>query len=174
MNDAIIGGVIAAAAGAVFGIVTSLCLERRREKAKRLTVVEAILTETVENLKICKSPKMRKKWWLSSFKLEAYHAYKGQILFLPLEVVRQLVAAAIALEAENVVVQMHQSRHIHVEGLDRKSKSLPEDLTKQLEFVKDELIKWRAKNTLSLVFRVRRRLRNFVSQNRKNSKLNHS
>jgi len=147
MSGTIIGGAIAAVIGIVGGIITGLWLERRHEKAQRLTIVEAILTETVENLTICGSPKMRKMWWLSPFKLEAYHAYKGQILFLPRAILTELIAAALVMERENVVIQMHQSRQVYVEGVDRKPKPIPEYLTKQLEFVKDELIKWRKEHT---------------------------
>jgi hypothetical protein len=147
MTAAIIGGAIAAVIGAVAYAIVGLWQERRHEKAQRLTIVEALLTETVENLTICGSPKMRKMWWLSPFKLEAYHAYKGQILFLPRAILTQLIAAAFVMERENVVIQMHQSRQVYVEGVDRKPKPIPEYLTKQLEFVKDELIKWRKEHT---------------------------
>jgi hypothetical protein len=147
MTDAMIGGAIAAVIGAVGYAIVGLWLEHRREKAQRLTIVEALLTETVENLTICGSPKMRKMWWLSPFKLEAYHAYKGQILFLPRAILTQLIAAALVMEGENVVIQIHQSREVHIEALDRTPKPIPEYLTKQLEFVKDELIKWRKQKT---------------------------
>lgn len=147
MTDVIIGGAIAAVIGAVGYAIVGLWLEHRREKAQRLTIVEALLTETVENLTICGSPKMRKMWWLSPFKLEAYHAYKGQILFLPRAILTQLIAAALVMEGENVVIQIHQSREVYIEALDRTPKPIPEYLTKQLEFVKDELIKWREEHT---------------------------
>jgi len=135
MIDTIIGGVI-----------TGLLLERRREKAQRLSIVEAILTETVENLTICNSPKMREMWWLSPFKLEAYHAYKGQLLFLSPKVIGQLIAAALFMEGENIIIQTHQSREGFGQPVDKEPKPIPEYLTKQLEFVKDELIKWRKKH----------------------------
>jgi hypothetical protein len=146
MNDAIIGGAIAAAIGIVGGAITGVWLEHRREKAKRLAIVEAILTETVENLTICGSPKMRKMWWLSPFKLEAYHAYKGQILFLPRAILTQLITAALVMEGENIVIQTHQSREGFGQPVDKEPKPIPEYLTKQLEFVKDELIRWRKKH----------------------------
>jgi hypothetical protein len=146
MSGTIIGGAIAAVIGIVGGAIIGVLLERRREKAKRLTIVEAILTETVENLTICGSPKMRKMWWLSPFKLEAYHTYKGQLLFLGHTILTQLIAAALVMEGENIVIQMHQSREGFEQPVDKEPKPIPEYLTKQLEFVKDELIKWRKKH----------------------------
>jgi hypothetical protein len=143
MSDALIGGAIAAVIGALAYGGVALCQERGREKARRLAIVEALLTEAVENLTICGSPKMREMWWLSPFKLDAYHAYKGQILFLPRAILTHLIAAALLMEGENVVIQIQQSREVYVEALDRIPKPIPDYLTKQLEFVKDELTKWR-------------------------------
>ena len=146
MNDAIIGGVIAAGAGAAFGIITSLCLERRREKARKLTIVEALLTEIAENLTICGSPRVREMWWLPAFRLQAYHAYEGQLLFLPTAALSRLISAALVMEGENIIIQMRQSREGFGLPVDKVPKPIPKYLTNELEFVKDELIKWRNKH----------------------------
>jgi len=147
MIGTIIGGAIAALIGAVGYAIIGLWLEHRREKAKQLAIVNALIVETAENLMVCKSPRIREMWWLSPFRLEAYHAYKGQLSFLPKKVCTQLVAAAIVMGGENVVIQMHQSREVRIEALDRTPKPIPDYLIKQLEFVNKELRKWRAEHT---------------------------
>jgi hypothetical protein len=146
MTNAIIGGAIAAVLGAVGGAATGLLLERRREKARKLAIVEALLTEIAANLTICGSPRVREMWWLPAFRLQAYHAYEGQLLFLPTAALSRLVSAALVMEGENIIIQMRQSREGFGLPVDKESKPIPEYLTKQLEFVKDELIKWRNKH----------------------------
>src|SRR4030042_1752736 len=72
MNDAIIGGAIAAVIGLVGGFVTgiiaSVWQERRREKAQRLAIVDALIVETAENLITCKDFETLDLWWTRSFK----------------------------------------------------------------------------------------------------------
>jgi len=147
MNDAIIGGAIAAVMGAVGYAIVGLFLERRREKAQKLTIVDALIIETAENLTICTSPKIREMWWLAPFKLEAYQTYKGQIFFLSEKVRLQLVAAVLVMEGCNVIIQTRLSREGFGQPVDEKPTPIPEYLIKQLEFVNEELRKWRGKHT---------------------------
>lgn len=142
MIDALIGGAIAAVIGAVGYAIIGLRLERRREKAQQLAIVNALIVETAENLMVCTSPRIREMWWLSPFKLEAYHAYKGQMFFLPRKVRTQLIAAVLVMEGENVIIQTHQSREGFGQPVDKKPKPIPEYLIKQLKFVNKELRKW--------------------------------
>ena len=133
--------------GAVGYAITHLLLERHRGKAQRLTIVDALLTETVENLAICTSPNIREMWWLAPFKLEAYRAYKGQLWFLPTKVLTQLIATVIVLEGCNIIIQVYQSREGFGQPVDKKPTPIPEYLIKQLEFVKEELTTWKKEHT---------------------------
>jgi len=174
MIDAIIGGAIAAVIGAVAYAVTGLWLERRHEKAQRLTMIDALITETAENLTICKTPVTREKWWAAPYKLEAYHTYKGQFDFLPEDVRIQLVDATFFMESCNNIIQMLQLRVALGQPIGKELTPPAPVLIEHLEFVNEELLKWRAKHSRSLWFRIRRRLRNFILKIRKNSKLSHS
>jgi hypothetical protein len=174
MTDAIIGGAIAAVIGAIGGVITGLLLERRREKTQRLTIVNALVIETSENLVICKDFEERELWWTVSFKLEAYDSYKGQLFFLPEDVRVRLVNTALAMQESNTITQVLQQAAAFGQNFPTKPMSTPKELIEQLEFINKELRKWRAKQSRSLVFRIRRRLRNFTSKIRNNSKLNHS
>jgi len=174
MTDAIIGGAIAAVIGALGYAIVGLWLEHRREKAKQLAIVDALIIETVENLTICTTLIARKMWWWAPFKLETYHTYKGQFFFLPQKVVIKLVETAFSMEGANIGMQIHVSRVDYKQLVKEKPLEPVPELIKELKFVNKELQKWRAEHTLSLVFRVRRRLRNFPSKNRKNSGLTHS
>lgn len=174
MTAAIIGGAIAAVIGALCYAIAGLCLERRREKAQKLAIVDALIIETAENLVTCTSTTTRKMWWMTRFRLETYNAYKGHIFFLPKEVRIQLVQAAFAMEGVNIGKQIHISKVDYGQLVKEKPLSLAPELVKQLKFVNEELQKWKAEHTRSLVFRIRRRLRNFIPKIRKNSKLNHS
>lgn len=178
MSAAIIGGAIAGVLGAAGGAITGLLLEHHREKVRQLAIVNALIIETAENLTICTSPKAREMWWWAPFKLEAYHAYKGQFLFLPKKVRIQLISTAFLMEGVNIGMQIHVSKVDY--GQLVKEKPLPPapELIKELKFVNKELHKWRTENTRSFSERIsnsRRRLRNFISTKiRNNSKLNHS
>jgi len=165
MTNAIIGGAIAA----VMGAVTALCIERYREKARQLAIVEALIIETAENLTICKTPITRKMWWWAPYKLGAYHAYKGQFFFLSEEVRIQLTAAAFTMEGANTGMQIHVSRVPYTRLVKEKPLPLAPQLIEQLEFVNEELRKWRWKHRGFVA-----RLRNFISKIRKNSKLKHT
>ena len=169
MSDAIIGGAIAAVIGGVCYAIVGLWLEHRREKARQLAIVDALIIETAENLTICTTPITRKMWWWAPFKLEAYHTYKGQFFFLPQKVFIKLVETSFSMEGANIGMQIHVSRVDYKQLVKEQPLTPAPELIKDLKFVNKELQKWRAEHTLSLVFRVRRRLRNFISQNRKNS-----
>ena len=147
MTDAIIGGAIAAAIGAVCYAGVGLWLEHRREKVQRLTIVDTLLAEIVENLTICQSPKIREMWWLAPFKIDAYRAYKGRLFFLPRAPLTKLIASVIILEGCNIMIQTRQSRESFVQPVDDKPEPIAEYLIKDLEFVKDELLKWKRKHT---------------------------
>jgi hypothetical protein len=174
MNDAIIGGAIAAVIGAVSGAITSLCQERRREKVQRLAIVDALIAEIEWNLKICKSPVGSEMWWFESYKLEAYHAYKGQLFFLHEDVRGRLGHAVRTLEGINIGARTHLSQVGFGKQVVEKPLRIPEGLIKDLESANEELRNWRTEHTRSLAFRIRRRLRNFFSKIHNNSKLNHS
>ena len=153
MNDAIIGGAIAAVLGAVGGTITGLLLERRREKARRLTIVDSLIAETVENLIICETFIGQQTWWLAPYRLDAYHAYKGQLFFLSKDVRSNIVGAALIMEICSNVMQ----RALLQEGAESVGKSpIPpqEKLIEQLEAIHEELLKWRAKHIRSLFNRI--------------------
>ena len=174
MTDAIIGGAIAAVIGAVCYAIVGLLLERRREKAQKLAIVDALIIETSENLVICKDFEERELWWTTSFKLEVYKTYKGQLFFLPEDVRVKLVSIALVMEDCNTISQGAQQAVAFGQNFRAELLSTPKELIEELESVNKGLRKWRVKHTRSLVLRVRRRLRNFISKIRKNSKLSHS
>ena len=174
MNEAIIGGAIAAVIGTLAYGGVALWQERRRERAQQLAIVEALIIETAENLVTLKNTTTSELWWLASFVLDAYHTYKGQFFFLPEAVSIQLASAVGNMRGLNVIIEDYRLRV----GLGRTAgkKGMPpaKELIEQLEFMNNELRKWRWENTLSLRFRIHRKLQNFISKNCQNSKLNHS
>lgn len=169
MIDTLIGGAIAAVIGAVGYAITDFWVERRREKAQQLTIVNALIVETEENLIICKDHTTREMRWLSSYKLEAYGTYKGQLFFLPIVVPTHLIVAANEMEETNTSIQLYLARKASGQPVVEKAVPDPEYLIEHLEIVSKGLRTWKAEHTRSLVFRIRCRLRNFVSKIRKNS-----
>jgi hypothetical protein len=147
MTDAIIGGAIAAVLGAVGGAITGLLLERRREKAQRLTIVDALITETNENLKSCKTIGEGQLWWAITFKLKAYDAYKGQLFFLPKDVRVKLADAVFVLEQKNTICQIMQQAASFGQNFETKPMPTAHELIEHLEFVDKELRKWRKEHT---------------------------
>ena len=147
MNDAIIGGAIAAVLGIAGGAITSFCLERRREKVQRLAIVDALTAEIEWNLKICKSPAGRDMWWFESYKMEAYHAHKGQLSFLHEDVRSRLRHAVRTLEGINVGARTHLSQVGFGKPVVEKPIQIPKELIKDLEFVDKELRKCAEKHT---------------------------
>jgi len=147
MTDAIIGGAIAAVIGAVCYAITGLWLERRRENARRLAIVDALIIETEENLKICTHPVAREMWWMAPYKLEAYHAYKGQIFFLPEDVRSRLADAVFVLEGANIGIQVHLSRAAFGQPVNEEPIPPAKELIEMLEFVNEELRKCRKEHT---------------------------
>jgi hypothetical protein len=178
MIDAIIGGAIAAVIGAVCYAIVALLLEHRREKAKQLAIVEALIIETAENLVTCKNTATSELWWLASFQLDAYHAYKGQFFFLPEEVSIQLAAAVHCMEGLDIIIRAYQSREAFKRHVSKETMPPAPLLIEQLEFVNNALRKWRWKHTHSrlsdLDSAIRRRVRNFHSIIRENSGLRHT
>ncbi|OGN97146.1 MAG: hypothetical protein A2Z77_06265 [Chloroflexi bacterium RBG_13_51_36] len=177
MNDAIIGGAIAAVIGLVGGFVTgiiaSVWQERRREKAQRLAIVDALIVETAENLITCKDFETLDLWWTRSFKLEAYEAYKSNLLFLDEDVRLTLADAVFRMRHSNTIGQIIQQAT--ASGHAFNIEAMPTKLTfEQLESVNKGLRRWRVVHSRTVAFRIRRRLRNLVSKIRSNSKLNHS
>jgi len=171
MNDAIIGGAIAAVLGATGGAITAILLERRREKKQQLRIVNALIVDVKQNLRICKELKENALWWTSIFNLEAYDAYKGQLSFLREDVRVKLAGAVFDMKNRNTTSQIMQQAAAVGHNFDMKPIPTPKNLIGQLELVNAELRKWRHEHTLSLWFRIRRRLRNLVSKIRKNSAL---
>ena len=174
MSDAIIGGAIAAVIGAVGYAIVGLWLERRREKAQQLAIVEALIIDTAENLRSCKGLQKLELWWATSFKLEAYDAYKGQLFFLPEDVRVELAKAVSAMEDCNIINQIMRQAAAFGQNFDTKPMPTPKELIKHLEFVNKELREWRAEHTRTLALGIRRRLRNFISKILKNSGLRHT
>lgn len=147
MTDAIIGGAIAAVIGAVGYAIVGLWLEYRREKAQRLTIVEALLTETVENLTICTHPMAREMWWFAPYKLEAYHAHKSKLFFLPEDVRIRLADAVFIMDGCNIGIQVHQLRVAYGQSIEEKPVPPYAPLIEHLEFVDKELRKWRKEHS---------------------------
>lgn len=139
MNEAIIGGAIAAVIGAVGYATVGLWLERRREKARRLTIVDSLRVEILENLVICKSPEIRTAWWTASYKLEAYHAYKGELLFLSEDVIGHLITAAFMMQGQNASIQMRLSGIGSEKDVLGQPLPLWQELIEHLEFVDQAL-----------------------------------
>ena len=147
MNEAIIGGAIAAVIGAVGYAVVGLWLERRREKARQWTIVDSLSVEVFENLIICKSLEIRTAWWGASYKLEVYHAHKGELLFLSEAVISRLIAAVFMMEGHNVGIQIRRSRMGSGESVSGQPLPLPQGLVEHLEFVEQALRDWTEKHT---------------------------
>ena len=173
MSDAIIGGAIAAVIGAVCYAIVGLWLEHHRKESQRLIIVSALIVETAENLIICKGFEKRELWWTSSFKLEAYDAYKSELFFLHEDVRLNLADAVFRMRDSNTTGQIIQQAAAF--GHDLTVEPMPTTLTvEQLESVNKELRKWRVEHTRSLALRIRRRLRKFISKIRQNSGLRHT
>lgn len=149
MINTLIGGAIAAVMGALAGFSTSFWMDRRREKAKRNLIVDELIAEVEENLVISKSPVAREMWWMVSYKLNAYQAYKGQLFFLPKEIRTNLAAAAFTLEGTNTGITTHRLRAAFGQPVIEMPIETPEELLNQLEFCKRELIKWRKERSAS-------------------------
>lgn len=147
MIDTLIGGAIAAVTGALAGFSTALWLERRRDKAKRMLIVDELIAETEQNLVICKSPTAREMWWMVPYKLDAYQTYKGQLFFLPREIRANLAAAAFILEGANTGIRVHQLRAAYGQPVIEKPIESPKELITHLEFCNKELQKWRKEHS---------------------------
>jgi hypothetical protein len=169
MNDAIIGGAIAAVIGVVGYAIVGLWLECYHEKNHQRTIVYELINETVENLTICANAERRKKPWLTPYRLDAWHAYKGQLFFLPEDVIARLASSAFAMQVFNTIIQAFQSKASIVQLFDEEPSLSSEYLIEQLEFVDKGLRKWRREH-----IRFVTRLHNFISKIRNNSKLSHS
>jgi len=174
MTSAIIGGAIAAVIGAVGYAIVGLYLEHRRGKAQKLAIVEALIIETAENLVTLKNTTTSELWWVASFVLDAYHAYKGQFFFLPEAVSIELAAAVGNMRGLNVIIEDYRSRVGFRRTPSKKTMPPAKELIEQLEFVNDELRKWRWEHTRNISLRIRRRLQKFITIIRKNSGLRHT
>jgi len=147
MTAAIIGGAIAAVIGAVCYVIASLWLERRRKEAEKLTIVDALIAETLENLLICDPPGIPGMQCATLYKLETYRAHKGQLLFLPEDVITRLIAAAFIMEDCNTGIQTFLSQVAYGRATEPLPVPRPRELTEHLEFVDQELRKWRKEHT---------------------------
>jgi len=173
MIGTIIGGAIAAVTGALGYAIGALLLERCRERARRLRIVDALIVEIVENLIIWKRPEEGLLWWTSSFRLEAYEAYKSEIFFLNDDIRFTLADAVFRMRDSNTTGQMIQRATTF--GHDLTVDPMPAKLTvEQLESVLKGLKEWKVEHSRSLSLRIRRRLRRFISKIRKNSGLRHT
>ena len=146
MFDPIIGGGISAAIGALAYAGVAFWIELRRDKVKRLLIVDELIVETQENLVIAKSPLAREMWWMVPYKLDAYQASKGQLFFLPREVRVKLAAIAFRVEGVNTGIRVHQLRVAFGQPVIEKRIETPPDLVEQMESCNKELRKWREKH----------------------------
>lgn len=151
MNDALIGGAIAAVIGAAGYAIVGIWLEHRREKAQRLAIVDALIAETLENLLFCKAPEIAPEiaglQCATLYKLETYRAHKGQLLFLPEDVITRLIAAAFIMEDCNTAIQTFLSQVVYGRATEPLLVPRPRELIEHLEFVDKELRKWRNEHT---------------------------
>jgi hypothetical protein len=150
MIDALIGGAIAAVIGAAGYAVIGLWLEHRREKAQKLAIVDALTAETFENLLMCKAPEIAGLQCATLYKIETYRAHKGQLLFLPEDVITRLIAAAFIMEDCNTAIQTFLSQVAYGQATDSLPVPRPRELIEHLEFVHKELRKWREEHTRRL------------------------
>jgi hypothetical protein len=164
MNDAIIGGAIAAVLGAAGGAITGLCLEHHREKTRQLAIVDALIIETADNMTLCKTRPARECWWLSEYRLEAYRAYKSQIFFLPEDMRMKLVHPTFFMEGCNISIQMRRSQATFGPPVGEEPIPPPPQLYEQLESINKELRKWRWEHRGFVA-----RLNDFISKIRINS-----
>ena len=169
MIGTIIGGAIAAVIGAVGYAIIGLSLEHRREKAKQLAIVDALITETADNMTLYKTPPARECWWLSEYRLEAYCAYKSQMFFLPEDVRMKLVPLTFFMEGCNISIQMRRSQATFGPPIGEEPIPPPPQLYEQLKSVNEELRKWRWEHRGFCA-----RLRDFISKIHKNSGLRHT
>jgi hypothetical protein len=146
MFDPIIGGAVSAAIGALAYAGTALLIEQRHDKAKRLLIVDELIAETQENLVIAKSPSAREMWWMVPYKLEAYHAYKGQLFFLPEKVRTKLADIAFIVEGVNTGIRVHQLRAAFGQPVIEKRVETPSYLIEWLNFCDSELRSWQQKH----------------------------
>jgi len=146
MTSAIIGGAIAAVIGALCYAIAGLCLERRRKKAQQIAIVNALITETEENLTICKSSDIREFWWQAQYQLEAYQSYKGQLWFLPEDVLDELIAATINMRGLNIGIQAYLSRVAYGQSVDAKPILPAQDLIEGLKLIHEDLQEWKQKH----------------------------
>ena len=143
---------IAALLGVIGGATAGLLLECRREKTKKLAIVDALIIETAENLTLYKTPAARECWWLSEYRLDAYLAYKSQIFFLPEDVRMKLVRPTFFMEGCNKSIQMYRAQATSGPPIGKEPIPPPPQLFEQLESVNEELRKWRAEHTGFLGF----------------------
>ena len=146
MVDPIIGGAVSAVIGALAYAGTAFFIERQRDKAKRLLIVDELIAETQENQIVAKSSVAREMWWMVPYKLETYHAYKGQILFLPKKVLTKLAAVAFLVEGVNTGIRVHQLRVAFGQPVIEEHIETPSYLIEWLNFCDSELRKWRQKH----------------------------
>jgi hypothetical protein len=146
MFDLIIGGAVSAVIGALAYAGTAFLIEQRRDKARRLLIVGELIAETQENLVIAKSPLARKMWWMVPYKLEAYHAYKGQLSFLPEKVRTKLADIAFIVEGVNTGIRVHQLRVASGQPVIEKRIETPSYLIECLNFCDNKLRSWQRKH----------------------------
>jgi hypothetical protein len=152
MNDTIIGGAVAAVIGALAYVVVGLWQERRREKAQRLQIVDALIVETQENLAIYETVVNTEIWWFALYRLEAYNSYKGQLFFLPKQVQTKLIAAAMGMDSFNVLIRGYRSKEAFKRNPDNVTMQPVPELIEELEFVRKQLLNWKEKHTGFLGF----------------------
>ena len=81
MTNIIIGGIVAAIAGLVSGILLTLWQDRRRRHAVELKIILDLLEEVTTNKTSLKE--IRDKWrTYKDFEVSAYRTHKGKLAFL--------------------------------------------------------------------------------------------
>jgi hypothetical protein len=153
MVEPIIGGAISASIGAAVYAGIALWQERRREKLRELHVVEDLIAELEDNLKIATSPAARAMWWMVPYKIDAYQSNKGSFSFLPLSLRATLRDLNLLLEGVNTGIRVHQLATAYGRPTIEHPIETPPDVVKTIAYCIAELRKWRESNSL----KVRRR-----------------
>jgi len=142
MINTLIGGAISAVFGALSYAAVAWLVELRRGKINQQHIVNDLIVEIRQNLMIQQNPSSQKMWWMVPYKLEAYRAHKGQVVFLPREFCNRLMAIAFHIEGINTAIRVHQLGVAFGQSFPEESIEANEELIQQMEFCVQELQKW--------------------------------